>query len=79
MEKANKEKLNNEKFLMDLFRRLSYEDKVLLGLYFYENLKVGEIATVLKCDAAVVVKRLNKMLPNIIHESSRSMSAAQNF
>jgi DNA-directed RNA polymerase specialized sigma24 family protein len=49
--------------LLQNLKKLSQDDRVLLGLYFYEKLSVEEIATVLRWEMGQVKRSLDQIIP----------------
>ncbi len=52
--------------LMGKLKKLSSQDRMVLGLYFYERLTVDEISALLGWSGAEIEKMLKKILPEIV-------------
>ncbi|GAB4339043.1 MAG: hypothetical protein Kow0037_23600 [Calditrichia bacterium] len=49
--------------LMEQLKKLNQEDRVLIGLYFYERLTLDEMSIVLEQSNEVLRKRLTELIP----------------
>lgn len=52
--------------LMGKLKKLSSQDRMVLGLYFYERLTVDEISGLLGWSGAEIEKMLKKIFPEIV-------------
>lgn len=64
--------------LIHQLKKLSQDERILLGLYFYEKLTVEEIGAVLHREPSAVVQILKRILPHL-HVKQESLSDQQNL
>jgi len=58
--------------LLEQLKKLSREDRILVGLYYYEGLGVEEIAGILNWNAEKVRTGLNRIFPHLFLKPSSS-------
>jgi DNA-directed RNA polymerase specialized sigma24 family protein len=58
-------KANSADILLQKLKRLSREERILLGLYFYEGLTIQEIVEVLHWDTFKIQSMLENLFPDV--------------
>ncbi len=58
--------------LIGQLKKMSRNDRILVGLYFYEGLSVEEIALILNWSTEKVRVGLNRIFPRLVVKSSAS-------
>ncbi len=59
-------KSGNVDIMLGQLKKLKRNERVLLGLYFYEQLSIEEIAFILKKSVSEVQSQLEQILPRLI-------------
>ncbi len=85
--KISKAQLKSIEVTIGLLKQLTSEERVVLALYYYENLEATEIATVLQLPEKEIHRRLEHIHAKILdllrtdnaHESQPRQIAAQAF
>jgi len=63
----NKEDLGSVRvdIVMDQLKKLDKNERILIGLYFYEQLSIEEIAVILSIDERDIREQLYRVLPKL--------------
>ena len=65
--------------LMEQLQKLRQEERVLIGLYFYEELSIDEISDLLSIKAVRVKQMINQILPKLMLSGNRQKKIDKSF
>jgi DNA-directed RNA polymerase specialized sigma subunit len=65
--------------LMEQLQKLRQEERVLIGLYFYEELSIEEISDLLSIKAIRVKEMINQILPKLLLTGERQEKLNKSF
>lgn len=56
--------------LLDRLKGLEHEERIIIGLYFYESLTVEEIAAIVNQQSEQITRLLQQIYPKLLNDSS---------